>query len=240
MDLSDMAIHLDDNYFGDNENKIIPTLGNLIKDLSYSTSLSNIEFSYDIRTAVKTSLRKTYFDNKVKLLEQSRFLQTDKDPNEHVLRTKIKEEERKKNLLELFTQDPLDLKLARMEQRLRIVNKEAISYDEIMIRMDQIMERIPDSLKQIFDHESVVDTIDAAGVVEYSQKDLLWEQFAGSHVAIYPKLVLVDKEGRHRMIDKEINQDDQEEESGAYATIMKYINKNLKDVTNGAEKSLEL
>lgn len=245
LDYSDIAIHQNDNYYGDNEEKVIPTFSNLIRELSYSSSMKKYTADIDMHDYVKIHLRKAYFENKEKLLVESRFLRPEVPRWEPLPDIQGKEEEKRKaeldfeeSLIGIFTQDPMDLKMARMEQRLRLVNKEAITYDEIMIKVDQMLSKVPESLKQIFDSDGVVETIDSMGTIEYSQQDLLWKNFTSSHYSVWPKMVAHDENGRE-ITEYRFMTDFEEEMGELYSYVVSYMTQGEVLLYKGRDKSFD-
>lgn len=229
MEFSDITVHQDDNYYGDNEGKILPTLSNLIREISYSTSVKKVEDRLDVEEYVKKNLKKLYFENKEKLLKESRFLRPEVPRWEPIEDIQGKEEEKRKaeldfeqSLQSIFTHDTMDVKLSRMEQRLRLVNKEAITYDEIMLKVDQMLQKVPESLKQIFESDAIVDTIDSMGTIEYSHQDLLWKNFTSSHYSIWPKLVAIEEDGKETT-DFRFMEDFEEEQGELYSAVVSYM-----------------
>jgi hypothetical protein len=245
LDLSDIAIHVDDSYYGDNDDKLIPTIGTLVRELGSTTTMRKYEANVDIYTYVKTLLKRNYFENKEKLIKEMRFLKPGTLRWEPLPDIKGKEDEKKKaelafeeSMQGLFTHDMLDLKMARMEERLRLVNKEAVTYDDIMIKLDQMLERVPESLRQVFDSDSVIDSIDSAGAIEYSQQDLLWRNFTKSHYLIRPKLVVVNDDGKE-VTDERFMSEYVEEMGELYSSVVSYMGEGDVHLMVGREKPFD-
>lgn len=201
MDLTEALIHQDDPYYGDNDERIVLSTSEILRHFS-STNLKEFKSELTPEEAVRSHLKRVYFQNKEKIIRESAI----QNPGESrwtptpLVKGKEEEKERKdraleKKLIEMFEPDELDLKMARMEQRLKLTNKDALTYDDIMIRLDQILEKMPETLRNVFEPKDMVETVESLAPIEYSQQDLLWKNFSGHFYKILPRLTYTDQEG---------------------------------------------
>lgn len=109
----------------------------------------------------------------------------------------------------IMTLPELDEKIQNIERRLRLTNKHAPSFSEIMMRVDKILEDSPLAVKQVFELQT--DKNSATPLVEnYDQHDLLWKKFGFEYDKIYPKYVKVLRVKRGESVEEEA--DDQDED----------------------------
>ena len=204
LDLVEAMSHQEDPYYGDDHDLLVYSTSELLKSFS-TTGLEEFPSQNTLEDSVRRHLKRTYFENKDRIIRES-IIQDPSQPRwipTPIVEGKEEEKERQdrsleKTLITFFEADELDKKMARMEQRLKLTNKEALTYDDIMIRMDQVLEKMPDSLRSVFEPRDIVDTVDSLAPIEYSQQDLLWKNFSGHFYKIMPKMTYEDHEGYER------------------------------------------
>lgn len=216
-----------------------------MRELTSSSNWRKVEDRLDSQENVKKQLKHLYFQNKEKLLKESRFLNPEIPRWEPIPEIQGKEEEKRKaeldfeeSLHSIFTHDTMDVKLSRMEQRLRLVNKEAISYDEIMIKVDQMLSKIPEGLRRVFESDSIVDTVEAMGEIEYSQQDLMWKNFTTNHYSVWPAFVAVDDD-RKETTEFKFMEDFEEEQGELYSSVVSYMTEGSTLLYKGREKNFD-
>lgn len=97
----------------------------------------------------------------------------------------------------------LDEKIHHIERRMRLVNKRSPNFNEIMMKVDQILEDAPLAVKQIFELDSQKSSSQEFSQ-DYLQADLLWTKFGFQYDKIYPKYVV---EIKQREVDEETGQE---------------------------------
>ena len=88
----------------------------------------------------------------------------------------------------MLTLPELDEKIQSIERRLRLTNKQAPTFSDIMLRVDKILEDSPLAVKQVFEPEANKKTTPPL-VENYDQHDFLWKKFGFEYDKIYPKYV---------------------------------------------------
>lgn len=225
---SDISTHQDDPFYGDNEDVILQSASELARFLS-STNMKEYEHSPSLEDSIRSKLKSLYFKNKAKMLENAKLLNPATPrwkgyENQNGSEADLLEEKMglEKQYGDLFDPDTLDLKVARMEQRMRLVNKSVLSFEEILIRVDQILEKTPESLRPMFEPRGLIEDVEAQAPIEVSQRELLWKNFAGHFHKIRPRLIFYDEKDKIRHTVK-YEAFAEEDESEVYAGVMQFF-----------------
>lgn len=114
--------------------------------------------------------------------------------------------------MEMFKLDKLEEKLVQLEKRLRLVNKRSLSFNDIMMKVDEMLENSPLALKMLFNEREVEEN--SKFVHTFDQHNLLWNNFGEQFEVVNPRYDFkrekntAGNEGESDLEDNEDNVDD--------------------------------
>lgn len=116
----------------------------------------------------------------------------------------------------MFKLDKLEDKLVQLEKRLRLVNKKALGFNDIMMKVDEMLENSPLALKMLFnERETEANT---KFVHTFDQHNLLWSNFGEQFEVVNPRYDFkrekntAGNEGESDLEDNSENADDENPE----------------------------